>query len=239
MTNLHKKNNSPVILALDYKNLNETLSLVDCIDPESCRLKVGKEMFTLFGPYLVKLLQERGFEVFLDLKFYDIPNTTGRAVAAAAELGVWMLNLHANGGTRMMNTARKILDSLGKDAPKLIAVTILTSMEKQDLYEIGIHSTPFEHAERLARLAYECNLDGVVCSPKEANHFKQIFGKDFILVTPGIRFINSDMDEDDQRRIMTPQQAHLSGADYIVVGRPVTESTNPIFTLTSIINSFK
>ncbi len=164
---------SPVVVALDYHERDKALAFVDKIDPRDCRLKVGKEMFTLFGPQLVRDLQQRGFDVFLDLKFHDIPNTTARAVAAAADLGVWMVNVHASGGARMMAAARDALAPFGKDAPLLIAVTVLTSMETSDLRDLGVTLSPAEHAERLARLTQQCGLDGVVCSAQEAVRFKR------------------------------------------------------------------
>ena len=201
---------SPVVVALDYSNRDKALAFVDRIDPRDCRLKVGKEMFTLFGPQLVRDLQQRGFDVFLDLKFHDIPNTTAHAVAAAAELGVWMVNVHASGGARMMTAAREALLPFGKDAPLLIAVTVLTSIE---------------------------GLDGVVCSAQEAARFKQAFGQAFKLVTPGIRPEGSEAG--DQRRIMTPEQAQSAGVDYMVIGRPVTQSADPAQTLKMINASLK
>ncbi|MFJ5158737.1 orotidine-5'-phosphate decarboxylase [Pantoea sp. NPDC088449] len=228
---------SPILVALDYHDLNSALQFVDRIDPSQCRLKVGKEMFTLFGPALVKLLQERGFEVFLDLKFHDIPNTTAHAVAAAADLGVWMVNVHASGGARMMNAAREALVPFGKDAPLLIAVTVLTSMDESDLKGLGITLSPAEQAERLAHLTHDCGLHGVVCSAQEAAHFKQVIGKEFALVTPGIRPAGSDAG--DQRRIMTPQQAKLAGVDYMVIGRPITQSADPAATLQQILHSLQ
>ncbi|PIF21901.1 orotidine-5'-phosphate decarboxylase [Candidatus Pantoea floridensis] len=228
---------SPILVALDYHDLNSALQFVDRIDPSQCRLKVGKEMFTLFGPALVKLLQERGFEVFLDLKFHDIPNTTAHAVAAAADLGVWMVNVHASGGARMMNAAREALVPFGNDAPLLIAVTVLTSMDESDLKGLGITLSPAEQAERLARLTHDCGLHGVVCSAQEAAHFKQVIGKEFALVTPGIRPAGSDAG--DQRRIMTPQQAKLAGVDYMVIGRPITQSADPAATLQQILHSLQ
>ena len=224
---------SPIVVALDYDNRDKALAFVDRIDPQDCRLKVGKEMFTLFGPQLVRDLQGRGFDVFLDLKFHDIPNTTAKAVAAAAELGVWMVNVHASGGARMMQAARDALSPFGKDAPLLIAVTVLTSMEASDLADIGITLSPAEHAERLARLTQQCGLDGVVCSAQEAVRFKSELGRSFQLVTPGIRPEGSDAG--DQRRIMTPQQAQQAGVDYMVIGRPITQSTNPSQTLRDIL----
>lgn len=223
---------SPVVVALDYDSRDKALAFVDRIDPQDCRLKVGKEMFTLFGPQLVSDLQKRGFDIFLDLKFHDIPNTTARAVAAAAELGVWMVNVHASGGARMMSAAREALNSFGKDAPLLIAVTVLTSMEASDLADLGITSSPADYAERLARLTQNCGLDGVVCSAHEAVRFKNELGQAFKLVTPGIRPVGSDAG--DQRRIMTPVQAQTAGVDYMVIGRPITQSADPAQTLRDI-----
>lgn len=228
---------SPILVALDYNDRAAAMAFVDRIDPQSCRLKVGKEMFTLFGPDLVRDLHQRGFEVFLDLKFHDIPNTTAHAVAAAAELGVWMVNVHASGGARMMTAAREALLPFGKEAPLLIAVTVLTSMDAADLKDLGIEASPADHAERLARLTQQCGLDGVVCSAQEAVRFKQAFGTDFKLVTPGIRPAGSDAG--DQRRIMTPQQAQQSGVDYMVIGRPITQSADPEATLKSILTSLQ
>lgn len=223
---------SPVVVALDYANRDSALAFVDRIDPRDCRLKVGKEMFTLFGPQFVRELQLRGFDIFLDLKFHDIPNTTAHAVKAAADLGVWMVNVHASGGARMMTAAKEALLPFGADAPLLIAVTVLTSMEASDLQDIGITATPAEHAERLARLTQQCGLDGVVCSAQEAVRFKSELGHAFKLVTPGIRPQGSDAG--DQRRIMTPEQALQAGVDYMVIGRPVTQSVDPAQTLKTI-----
>ena len=223
---------SPVVVALDYDNRDKALAFVDRIDPRDCRLKVGKEMFTLFGPQLVRDLQQRGFDVFLDLKFHDIPNTAAHAVKAAADLGVWMVNVHASGGARMMTAAKEALLPFGNDAPLLIAVTVLTSMEASDLQGLGINATPAEYAERLAGLTQQCGLDGVVCSAQEAVRFKAAFGQQFKLVTPGIRPQGSEVG--DQRRIMTPQQALAAGVDYMVIGRPVTQSADPAQTLRDI-----
>lgn len=228
---------SPILVALDYHDLNDALRFVERIDPRQCRLKVGKELFTLFGPAAVKALQERGFDVFLDLKFHDIPNTCAHAVAAAADLGVWMVNVHASGGARMMHAAKEALQSYGKDAPLLIAVTVLTSMDQEDLTGLGISLTPAQQAERLARLTQQCGLDGVVCSAQEAAHFKRAFGEDFALVTPGIR--PSGSDAGDQRRIMTPEDARRAGVDYMVIGRPITQSTDPAAALQTILSSLE
>lgn len=218
-------NDPKVIVALDYEQEREALSFVDKIDPKSCRLKVGKEMFTLFGPDFVRQLHSKGFSVFLDLKFHDIPNTCSKAVRAAAELGVWMVNVHASGGERMMVASREILDSYGNDRPLLIGVTVLTSMEKQDLTGIGLALEPREQVIRLAQLTQNCGLDGVVCSAQESPMLKEKLGQEFKLVTPGIRPIGSAAS--DQKRIMTPTEAIDSGSDYLVIGRPITQSDNP------------
>ncbi|MGC7891016.1 orotidine-5'-phosphate decarboxylase [Vibrio anguillarum] len=214
-----------VIVALDYEQQAEALAFVDKIDPSSCRLKVGKEMFTLFGPDFVRELHKRGFSVFLDLKFHDIPNTCSKAVRAAAELGVWMVNVHASGGERMMSASRQILEPYGNDRPLLIAVTVLTSMEQPDLRGIGIDVAPKEHVMRLASLTQNAGLDGVVCSAQEAHMLKSHLGQEFKLVTPGIRPIGSEVG--DQRRIMTPSEAIKAGSDYLVIGRPITQATRP------------
>lgn len=228
---------STVIVALDYPNLDKALALIDSLDPSQCRLKVGKEMFTYFGPNLVKTLQQRGFDVFLDLKFHDIPNTVARAVSAAAELGVWMVNVHAMGGARMMDAAREALLPFGEVAPKLIAVTVLTSMDNACLQDIGITMTPADWAQDLAALSLRCGLDGVVCSAREASIFKQRFGRDFLLVTPGIRPIGSHTN--DQKRVMTPKHAKQAGVDYMVIGRPITQASDPAGALCNIISSLE
>ncbi|WP_445374781.1 orotidine-5'-phosphate decarboxylase [Photorhabdus tasmaniensis] len=232
LTSFGKQISSPVIVALDYDNQDAALAFADKIDPQDCRLKVGKEMFTLNGPQFVKSLHQSGFDVFLDLKFHDIPNTTARAVAAAAEMGVWMVNVHASGGARMMAAAKEALLPYGHAAPLLIAVTVLTSMEQSDLQGIGIDITPAQQAERLAKLTQECGLDGVVCSAHEAIQLKNACGQDFRLVTPGIRPAGSE--SGDQRRIMTPEQAVLAGVDYMVIGRPITRAADPAAALRQI-----
>lgn len=224
-----------VIVALDYDNQSEALSFVDRIDPASCRLKVGKEMFTLFGPSFVRELHSRGFSVFLDLKFHDIPNTCSKAVRAAAELGVWMVNVHASGGERMMAASREILEPYGKERPLLIGVTVLTSMEQSDLAGIGLNIAPQDQVARLAALAKSSGLDGVVCSAQESSLLKNELGKEFKLVTPGIRPAGSA--QGDQRRIMTPVDAMQSGADYLVIGRPITQAPDPASVLQSINDS--
>ncbi|MGF1763438.1 orotidine-5'-phosphate decarboxylase [Aliivibrio kagoshimensis] len=221
-----------VIVALDYNNQSDAFDFVDKIDPSSCRLKVGKEMFTLFGPDFVRELHKRGFSVFLDLKFHDIPNTCSKAVAAAAELGVWMVNVHASGGERMMTASREILEPYGKDRPLLIGVTVLTSMEQQDLAGIGINVAPQEHVLRLAKLTKQCGLDGVVCSAHESALLKSEVGSEFKLVTPGIRPAGSAVG--DQKRIMTPYEAVTAGSDYLVIGRPITQAASPANVLAAI-----
>ncbi|PQJ67280.1 orotidine-5'-phosphate decarboxylase [Photobacterium angustum] len=221
-----------VIVALDYDNQNEALAFVDRIEPGSCRLKVGKEMFTFFGPDFVRQLHDRGHSVFLDLKFHDIPNTCSKAVKAAADLGVWMVNVHASGGERMMTASREILEPYGKDRPLLIGVTVLTSMEASDLAGIGINCEPHQQVLNLASLAKNSGLDGVVCSAHEAHTLKQGLGQGFKLVTPGIRPAGSDAG--DQRRIMTPVEAISAGSDYLVIGRPITQAEDPASVLAQI-----
>lgn len=221
-----------VIIALDYEKEADALALVDQLDPQNCRLKVGKEMFTTLGTNFVKQLHSRHFDVFLDLKFHDIPNTVARAVRSAADLGVWMVDLHASGGLRMMEEAKKILEPYGKDAPLLIGVTVLTSMEDLDLLQIGINASPMEQVIRLAHLTQRAGLDGVVCSPQEVEILRRNCGENFLLVTPGIRPIGADFG--DQRRVMTPAAAIRSGSDYLVIGRPITQAENPAEVLKAI-----
>ena len=223
---------SKIIVALDYEKEAEALALVDQIDPSLCRLKVGKEMFTTLGMNFVKQLHQRNFDVFLDLKYHDIPNTVARAVRSAADLGVWMVDLHASGGLRMMEEAKRILEPYGKDAPLLIAVTVLTSMEDLDLLQIGINASPMEQVLRLAHLTQRAGLDGVVCSPQEVEILRNACGEDFKLVTPGIRPIGADFG--DQRRVMAPTAAIRAGSDYLVIGRPITKADNPVEVLRSI-----
>ena len=223
---------SKIIVALDNEKESDALALVDQIDPSLCRLKVGKEMFTTLGMNFVKQLHQRNFDVFLDLKYHDIPNTVARAVRSAADLGVWMVDLHASGGLRMMEEAKRILEPYGKDAPLLIAVTVLTSMEDLDLLQIGINASLREQVLRLAHLTQRAGLDGVVCSPQEVEILRNACGEDFKLVTPGIRPIGADFG--DQRRVMTPTAAIRAGSDYLVIGRPITKADNPVEVLRSI-----
>lgn len=226
-----------VVVALDFANKAEALSFVDKIEPSDCRLKVGKEMFTHFGPEFVKDLTSRGFDVFLDLKFHDIPNTVAKAVAAAADLGVWMVNVHASGGSAMMKRAKQELERYGDKAPLLIAVTVLTSMGSDDLAELGIQLTPEQQVLALAKLAKDSGLDGVVCSAQEAETLKQTLGESFKLVTPGIRPVGASVD--DQKRVMTPPEAISVGVDYLVIGRPITKAENPAAVLKSINESLR
>ena len=226
---------SPIIVAVDFSDTKSAWNFIDKVEPKDCRLKIGKELFTHAGPDFIKQIKQKGFDIFLDLKFHDIPNTVAKAVAAAAELGVWMTNVHASGGIRMMEAAKDALYPYGKDAPLLIAVTVLTSMESSDLKEIGIEVSPLEQATRLALLAKNCGLDGVVCSAKEVQSFRTRLGSDFKLVTPGIRPAGST--PDDQRRIMTPQRAQAAGADYLVIGRPITQADDPSKALQTILST--
>ncbi|MGQ7301281.1 orotidine-5'-phosphate decarboxylase [Marinobacter nauticus] len=225
-------NDPKIIVALDFPSQNPALALADRLDPAKCRLKVGKELFTRSGPDLVKALQSRGFDIFLDLKFHDIPNTTSAAVAAAAELGVWMVNVHASGGEKMMVACRERLEAFGNDRPLLIAVTVLTSMSDEDLAGIGITSSAEAHVSRLATLTKNSGLDGVVCSAQEASRLKAEQGSDFQLITPGIRPLTAD--KGDQQRIMTPVDALKAGSDYLVIGRPITQAPDPLAALESI-----
>jgi orotidine-5'-phosphate decarboxylase len=228
-----------IIVALDFPDAASALALVDRLDPALCRLKVGKELFTVAGPDLVRALVARGYEVFLDLKFHDIPNTVAAACRAAAGLGVWMMNVHASGGRRMMQAAREALAELPQ-RPLLIGVTVLTSMSAEDLAETGIAAAPADQVMRLASLTQACGLDGVVCSAQEAALLRQRLGEDFRLVTPGIRPAGSEAG--DQRRVMTPTQAIAAGASDLVIGRPITAAGDPVKVLQSIndeIGSFK
>jgi orotidine-5'-phosphate decarboxylase len=216
---------SGLIIALDYDNRVDALTLVEQLDPKTCALKIGSEMFTRFGPDFVKNLVSQGFPIFLDLKFHDIPNTVAKACKAAADLGVWMLNVHASGGLEMMRAAKKALEPFGEDAPLLIAVTILTSMSEQELSKLGITIPMIAQVCNLAVLAEKAGLDGVVCSAHEVGLIKANCQAQFITVTPGIRLAQNATD--DQTRIMTPQQAVAAGSDYLVMGRPITGAANP------------
>jgi orotidine-5'-phosphate decarboxylase len=223
-------NPTKIIVALDFADAASALVLVERLDPALCRLKVGKELFTSAGPEFVRMLVARGYDVFLDLKFHDIPNTVAAACRAAAELGVWMLNVHASGGRRMMTAAREAL--VDPSGPLLIAVTVLTSMSAEDLSEVGVTDVPADQVLRLARLTQQCRLDGVVCSAQEASMLRTELGANFRLVTPGIRPAGAEVG--DQRRVMTPQQALSAGATDLVIGRPITAAIDPLVALQQI-----
>lgn len=231
LNGLNVNKDPKIIVALDYPQAAPALDLVERLDPALCRLKVGKELFTASGPQLVEQLMRKGFEVFLDLKFHDIPNTTAQACKSAASLGVWMVNVHALGGRKMMEAAREALAQTARP-PKLIAVTILTSMAQLDLNDIGFTASPAEMVLRLAKLAHSCGLDGVVCSAQEASLLQRECGASFCLVTPGIR--PADAAADDQSRIMTPQAALQAGSHYLVIGRPITRAADPYQALQEI-----
>jgi len=238
MKNNPKENFSDprVIVALDFANPMRALALADRLDPRACALKVGKEMFVVAGPEPVRWMIQRGFNVFLDLKFHDIPNTVAQACAAATRLGVWMLNVHAAGGRAMLSAAREAVDRTAAEGnakpPLLIAVTVLTSLADADLREQGVAEGTAAQAVKLARLTAECRLDGVVCSAVEARAMRAALGPSFRLVTPGIRPAGSA--RDDQARIITPEAAMANGADYLVVGRPITQADDPVAALTAI-----
>ncbi len=226
-------NDPRIIVALDYSNPQDALDLSIKLDPGLCRLKVGKELFTAAGPVIVEKLQNQGFQIFLDLKYHDIPNTVASACKVAAQsLGVWMLNVHAMGGRKMLMAAR---EAISQSQTKLIAVTLLTSMDQHDVTELGWKHTPQQIVSSLAQLTYECGLDGVVCSAQEARLLRTQLGADFCLVTPGIR-LQSD-NTNDQKRITTPRQAISDGASYLVIGRPITQARDPLATLQLILQN--
>lgn len=223
--------NPRVIVPLDFSESKQALELVEKLQPDLCRLKVGKELFTKAGPALVEKLIAKGFDVFLDLKFHDIPNTVAKACAVAADLGVWMVNVHASGGTEMMTLAREEIEKKSHH-PLLIGVTILTSMNEETLTELGLQCSVEDQVMRLAQLSKDAGLDGVVCSAQEVKILRSQLGKEFKLVTPGIRPGGSD--NDDQKRVMTPGQAIEAGSDYLVIGRPITQAADPIQALKNI-----
>ena len=230
------KTDPKIIVALDFATAEQALQLVDQLSPQSCRLKVGKELFTTAGPALVASLVERGFEVFLDLKFHDIPNTVHKAVSAACELGVWMVNVHALGGRKMLQAAREAVDNYpAEKRPLLIAVSVLTSTDAEGLRELGIDKTIEQTVVDLTRMALDSGLDGMVCSALEAPMLREQFGQRPLLVTPGIRPAGAS--SDDQHRIMTPQKAISQGSSYLVIGRPITQHANPAQALVEINDS--
>lgn len=222
---------SPIIVALDYDSADAALALAEALDPMLCRVKVGNELFTRGGPALIEALQARGLEVFLDLKFHDIPNTVAAAVRASAELGVWMVNVHASGGGRMMEAAREAVEGFAR-RPLLIGVTVLTSMSGEDLQEIGHSDSPAERVLALASLTRRCGLDGVVCSARESAMLREHCGEAFTLVTPGIRLAGDAAG--DQRRVVTPVDALADGSDFLVIGRSITRAEDPVATLVKI-----
>jgi orotidine-5'-phosphate decarboxylase len=231
---MHVANNasSPILVALDYPDMAQAMAMAERLDPSICRVKVGKELFTRCGPAIIDALQKKDFQVFLDLKFHDIPNTTANAVAVAAELGVWMVNVHASGGRRMLEACVDRLSTYSQ-RPLLIGVTVLTSMQREDLQGIGLDASPIAHVERLAALSKQAGLDGVVCSSHEVSSLKLALGEQFKLVTPGIRPLDAALG--DQKRVMTPAQALASGSDYLVIGRPITQANDPDKALRNIL----
>ena len=214
-----------LIIALDFEQASEALAFAEPLNPQDCALKVGNELFTRGGPTVVSKLVAQGFRVFLDLKFHDIPNTVAKACAACADLGVWMLNVHAAGGPAMLQAARAALQGFGANRPLLIAVTVLTSLQQDDLRACGVDRPLLEQALGLASLAHRAGLDGVVCSALEAPTIKAVCGSEFLTVTPGIRLPGDALQ--DQVRVMTPQRAREFGSDHLVVGRSITAAKDP------------
>jgi orotidine-5'-phosphate decarboxylase len=210
----------------------QSIEMAKRLDPSQCRVKVGKELFTTAGPAILEALHKLNFDVFLDLKFHDIPNTVANAVSVAADAGVWMVNVHASGGRRMMEASANALAQRADNKTLLIAVTVLTSMDQSDLVEVGIDLTPEQHVKRLATLAQSSGMDGVVCSAQESSMLSSELGKDFVLVTPGIRPAGSA--QGDQKRIMTPSEAMAAGSHYLVMGRPITQAADPVAVLTQV-----
>jgi orotidine-5'-phosphate decarboxylase len=225
-----------IIVALDYPTADAAVALSSQLDPQRCRLKIGKELFTRSGPIIVETLMNDGFDIFLDLKYHDIPNTVAKACQAAADLGVWMLNVHALGGSAMMAAAREAVGHTA-DRPLLIAVTLLTSMDQNTFEQLGLHGNISNTVLRLAKLADDSGLDGVVCSAQEATKLREQHGNDFQLITPGIRPANSD--QGDQHRTMTPSEAITAGSSYLVIGRPITAAPDPMSALAAIEDSLK
>ncbi len=225
-------NDPKVIVALDYPTAQDALDMADRLDPKMCRVKVGKELFTVAGPDVVKQLMAKDFDVFLDLKFHDIPNTVAAAVKVAAQMGVWMVNVHASGGSRMMRAAREAVDSVANNVTHLIAVTVLTSMSPEDLSETGISKSPLEQVLYLAGLAKQAGMDGVVCSAQETQTLRKTLGDDFLLVTPGIRMPGDSAG--DQRRVVSPADALKNGSSYLVMGRSITGAVDPISVLNEV-----
>lgn len=228
------KKGKQIIVALDFPHLKSALDFAEQLDPLACRVKIGKELFTASGPACIESFQKRGFEVFLDLKFHDIPNTVAKACEVAADLGCWMVNLHVSGGRQMLESAANILAKRSK-RPLLVGVTVLTSMRKIDLRETGIAFGPEKQVLLLTALAREAGMDGIVCSPLEARSVRKEMGCNFVLVTPGVR--PSSSTADDQNRIATPAEAVNMGSDFLVIGRPITRAENPPAVLQQIYDS--
>lgn len=224
-----------IIVALDFDTAEQALELLDCVDPDLCRVKIGKQLFTACGPSLVKDVAALGFDVFLDLKFHDIPNTVAGAVRVAADMGVWMVNVHASGGLVMMKKAREALEGFGTERPLLIGVTVLTSLTKQDLEQIGVQANPEEQVSRLAFLSRDAGLDGVVCSAAETHLLRTQLPADFCLVTPGIR--RPQDASGDQKRVVGPAEAIQNGSSYLVIGRPITRADSPALALQEFISA--
>jgi len=217
--------NPRLIVVLDFSDLTTVLSLVDKLDPKHCALKIGKELFTAQGPAVVRQLMQRGFNIFLDLKFYDIPNTVAKACQVAADMGVWMLSLHAQGGERMLRAAKEAVASYGDNKPLLIAVTVLTSFSNEEWQQLGWQGDLSTAVIRFAKLAQQVGLPGVVCSALDAPLLRQELGKELLLVTPGIRMAGDD--KNDQQRVMTPHDACKAGSNYLVIGRSITAAAEP------------
>ena len=226
---------SPIVVAMDFDNSHDCISLAKQLNPKYCRLKVGKELFSAAGPQLIEALRALNFEIFLDLKFHDIPNTVAKAIKATMGLDIWMVNVHASGGLKMLEAAKTAVESGSGHKPLLIAVTVLTSMSAEDLLGLGIQKTPQDQVLHLASLVEAAHLDGVVCSALEAPVLKSSFGDDFVCVTPGIRPEGSSAD--DQQRIMTPAKALENGSDYLVIGRPITQAADPAQACEAIFHS--
>jgi len=227
----HDKDSKRIVVALDFAEAAPARALLARLDPARCRVKIGKELFTAAGPAFVSEVVGQGFDVFLDLKFHDIPNTVGKAIAAACELGVWMVNVHASGGSAMMQAARAAVQT-ASHRPLLIAVTVLTSMSAEDLAETGVAVDPADQVTRLARLARDSGMDGVVCSAAEAGMLRSQLGGQFVLVTPGIR--DAADATGDQKRVVTPEDAIAAGSSYLVIGRPITGAADPAVRLAQI-----
>lgn len=225
--------NPLIVVAFDFASADDALQLADELDPSLCRAKVGKELFTRCGPSIVKQLHDRGFDVFLDLKFYDIPNTVAAAVKVAADMGVWMLTVHAAGGRRMLEQSREVLQPYGGQRPLLVAVTLLTSLDDADLRELGVSVSAYDYVQRMVNLSRDCGLDGVVCSAHEAARLRALTGPEFLLVTPGIR--QPGAQQSDQKRTLSAREAFVAGSSYLVVGRPITQSAQPMRTLRALI----